>query len=161
MITARVLNYVLIALLGILVLLWIFWPTTRPDWPAPDKTDSVTVNHPIHITQTDPIKRFPPTTVYVYVPDTLARAKVEKQDIITDVSIQNGLIDVEKISPRGVGIKQEYHIPQLAGIRIDGQGMVVITDDKKARHKAWWQKVGRRALLVGTFVGGIFIGTHL
>lgn len=148
-------KYIPWLLLVVGLIAWFFWPSPTIVHEL-GRIDTVRVDK---VLPRDTIMiPSAPEIVYIYKEaDTAARAKAEKGDILTAVNVSRNLVTVDKLTPRGIGIRQEYTLPELAAVRIDGQGNTEITPDKKARRRKFWRKVE----VIGVGIAGIFIGTKI
>lgn len=148
----RYLPWILLVIGGLLV--WYFWPTPTVV-QSEGRIDTVYINK---VLPRDTVMiPSAPQIVRIYLPDTAARAKAEKGDIVTAVNVSRNLVTVEKLDPRGIGIRQEYHLPELAAVRIDGNGQAQITPDRKAKRQKFWRKMA----VIGSGVGGLIVGLAL
>jgi hypothetical protein len=141
-----------------LVLLLMWWFPRQTAGVDSVRIDTVYVDKPMPVLRIDTVEIDKPYKVTIYIPDTAARKQAESQDIITSVEIDNGLLSLSKLTPTGLGIKQEYHLPELSAIQIDGKGNTVIVEDKKLKKKQRWQKIKRTAVIVGVGLMGLVIG---
>jgi len=123
--------------------------------------DTVYVNKPYKVVEIKTKDIEKPVKVYVYIRDTVLRREVEHQNIITAVDIKHkGLfnkmdfIQVDKITPKGLVLRNEYQLPPLREIKIDGKGDVEI---KKKRFPKLKKVVG--IVLIGA--AGFIIGKEV
>ena len=123
----------------------------------PGRIDTVYVGKPMPIAVIDTAAATKPAKVVVHTADTAARTKAEKQDIITAVEVNRNLVVVEKLDPRGIGIRQEYKLPELAAVKIDGNGQAQISPDRQAKRRKFLRKVGIVAAGAGGFVLGLVL----
>lgn len=117
------------------------------------KTDSIYTNRQYHLKVIPvPVK---PVKVLVYnKPDTVLRHQVEKDTIITGITIQKGILSVEKIDARGIVHIDSYPI-DLSNIRridIGNTGKVGITN--KPVFFQWLRKEAKWVIPVGCVLAG-------
>lgn len=158
--TDRKIIYALLAVIAAIILAWLLWPSP----PAPlgiTRIDTVFVSKPLPIQHIDSASITLPYRVLIYKKDSIARQQAEKQDIITYVAIERGVLIIDKLTPRGIGIREEHKLPELAKIEIDGTGKTSVIEDKRAKRKKWWRKAGHKAAVVGAAVAGVLVGSKL
>lgn len=149
-------QYVGWAVAGIILIVgYLFWPSPTIVHEL-GRIDTVYVDRVLKSTDTVMIPSRP-EVVTIYRVDTVARKKAEAGNIITAVRLSADILEVDKLTPRGVGISQAYHLPELSTVLIDGNGQAQIGVDKKARRRKFWRKVE----VIGVGIAGIFIGTKL
>ncbi|MES2731741.1 MAG: hypothetical protein V4714_08335 [Bacteroidota bacterium] len=136
--------------------------SNESQFPTVVRTDTNRVAEMAEPVRKVPIpERWQPATVWIYLPDTIARSKVEKGDIVTSTKFAGGRLVVEKISPIGISTKAEYKVPELAAVWVDVEGNVNIVEDKKAKRREWWRKSGNKVLIGAALVGGFVLGTTI
>jgi hypothetical protein len=130
-------------------------------------------NSKVHVTDTIPVKRIEhikvysqdeqkPIQVFVQVHiDSSYRKQVEKQTIVTDEKIENNKLDVTTIDTAGKVQEKVYDINNNSDIKMDNQGNVEITVDKKKVQKERIKKVLNTAKDIGIVILGVMIGKVL
>jgi hypothetical protein len=123
--------------------------------------DTVFVNKPYKVIeiQKEFIER--PVKVYVYKRDTVFRKEIEKSDIILGVDVKRKnifssmeTIKIDKISPEGIIMSNEYQEPAMREIKIDELGNMQV---KKKR----FTKLKRIAGIVIVGAAGFIIGKEV
>ena len=127
------------------------------------KPDTVRIRQRIHDT-VRLIKReyrYLPAKVRVYEkPDTLRRAVLEKDTIITGLTLSGTDLEVQTISPKGISLVADYKLPEasLITLTLDHKGNLEVQPDMKAIRKKLrrerWRRVGNWALMAGAFALG-------
>ncbi len=163
--------YVFILLLGLAVGLTLahFYMNVRLNqtkaelaaaYTKPAKTDTVVV-HRIYRDTVRVVVRSRPKTVFVYSrPDTLRRQRLEHDTLIAGVRINSESLEVERLTPRGISLVDNYQlasIPVVVGIQHGGQVEIVVDKAQLSREKRRrrWKRVGMAACFaVGLVVGG-------
>ena len=121
------------------------------------KTDTVYIQH--H--HTDTVRILVPTvatTRFIYLADTLRRQRLERGTLVAGVAMQNSMLEIETISPKGITELATYPIPPHAKIDIDAMGYASVATDPQAAERAARKerraRRWRRTTLVATAIGG-------
>ena len=99
-----------------------------------------------------------PVKVYVYLKDTTLRKEAEQSDIITGVHLKrknlfssDELLTLDKITPKGIILRNEYITPKIGELRIDEKGNVEIKKKK-------FTKLKKAAAIILPLAAGFLIG---
>ena len=127
------------------------------------KPDTVRLKERIHDT-VRLIKRdyrYLPAKVRVYEkPDTIRRAALEKDTLITGITLSGTGLEVQTISPKGISLVADYKLPEasLITLTLDHKGNLEVQPDlaaiRKKKRRERWRKIGNWALIGGAFVLG-------
>ena len=121
------------------------------------KTDSVYTNRPYELKEIENIQK--PNKVVVYQVDTLIRNQVEKDTIITGVTITENQLSIEKITPKGLIFIDTYNLKfdDIKKVEINNKGQLQVINKKPLfrffkKQAKWVVPVG--LILVGVIIGG-------
>lgn len=121
----------------------LWFPSKRDYIYTPPKVDTVITKKPIAILKIKKDKIVLPKKVIVYKKDTTIRKKIEKETIITGITINRHIpilrrmdyIEVSKVDTLGLAFKDKYSISDFKEISIDNIGNVSISKRKKNIRK--------------------------
>ena len=123
--------------------------------------DTVFVKKPYKVTEVKTQYIEKPVKVYVYLKDTTLRKEAEQSDIITGVHLKrknlfssDELLMLDKITPKGIVLRNEYITPKIGELRIDEKGNVEIKKKK-------FTKLKKAAAIVLPLAAGILIGREV
>ena len=127
------------------------------------KPDTVRIKQRIHDT-VRMIKReyrYLPAKVRVYEkPDTLCRAALEKDTLITGLTLSGTDLEVQTISPKGISLVADYKLPEasLITLTLDHKGNLEVQPDlvaiRKKLRRERWRRIGNWVLMAGAFALG-------
>lgn len=145
---------------GVLLMFMLKGCDTTPDQQPIDKLltkkDSIFTNKPAeYVVVAAPLQ---PEKVYIYIRDTVYRKEAEKKDIITGITIRKNKINIQRITPEAIPIKNTTTLPiDLPTITIDQNGQLQVDEKylRKQRRKRTWRRVGNTAIAVGAFALGM------
>ena len=105
--------------------------------------------------------RYLPAKVRVYEkPDTIRLAALEKDTLITGITLSGTDLDVQTISPKGISLVADYKLPEasLITLTLDHKGNLEVQPDlaaiRKKLRRERWRKISNWALIGGAFVLG-------
>lgn len=123
--------------------------------------DTFFVKKPYKVTEIKTQYIEKPIKVYVYLKDTTLRKEVEQSDIITGVHLKrknlfssDELLTLDKITPKGIVLRNEYITPKIGELRIDEKGNVEIKKKKFTKFK-------RAAAIILPLAAGFIIGREV
>ena len=123
--------------------------------------DTVYVPKPYKVVEIKPQYIEKPVKVYVYLKDTTLRKEAEQSDIITGVHLKrknlfssDELLTLDKITPKGIVLRNEYITPKIGELRIDEKGNVEIKKKK-------FTKLKKAAAIVLPLAAGFLIGREV
>ncbi len=91
-----------------------------------------------------------PVKVYVYQTDTIYRAALEKDTLITFIAISPKTAEIHTITPKGEPNLAIYPVDDFTHLNINQKGRV-----QTKKKKRLWRNLER----IGIFVCGLWIGT--
>jgi hypothetical protein len=109
-------------------------------------------------------KRFRPTRIDVFKPDTVRRKRLETDTIVSGIVLKNGLINVQTLTPDGIQLSKQFETPplQFSKIEIDAGGNLAISVDssaiRKEERKRRWQRIKQGALVTAVVVVVFAVG---
>ncbi len=109
-------------------------------------------------------KRFRPTRIDVFKPDTTRRKRLETDTIVSGIVLKNGLINVQTVTPDGIQLTKQFETPplQFSKIEIDAEGNLAIGVDsvsiKKEERRRRWQRIKQGALVTAVAVVVFAVG---
>lgn len=100
------------------------------------------------------VKNKVPKAIYTFKKDTLLRDSVEKKDIITFIRYdpKKKLLQIEKITPSGLPVLNDFTIKDLQDFQIDGTGTLSTTKKKKKRKGLKIAAATAGVLLTGVLI---------
>ena len=123
--------------------------------------DTVFVKKPYKVTEIKTQYVEKPVKVYVYLKDTTLRKEAEQSDIITGVHLKrknlfssDELLTLDKITPKGIVLRNEYITPKIGELRIDEKGNVEIKKKK-------FTKLKKAAAIILPIAAGFVIGREI
>jgi len=123
--------------------------------------DTVFVKKPYKVTEIKTQYIEKPVKVYVYLKDTTLRKEAEQSDIITGVHFKrknlfssDDILTLDKITPKGIVLRNEYITPKIGELRIDEKGNVEIKKKK-------FTKLKKAAAIILPLAAGFLIGREV
>jgi len=123
--------------------------------------DTIFVKKPYKVTEIKTQYIEKPVKVYVYLKDTSLRKEVEQSDIITGVHLKrknlfssDELLTLDKITPKGIVLRNEYLTPTIRELRIDEKGNVEIKRKK-------FTKLKKAVAIILPLAAGFLIGKEV
>ena len=123
--------------------------------------DTVFVKKPYKVTEIKTQYVEKPVKVYVYLKDTTLRKEAEQSNIITGVHLKrknlfssDELLTLDKITPKGIVLRNEYITPKIGELRIDEKGNVEIKKKK-------FTKLKKAAAIILPIAAGFVIGREI
>ena len=107
-----------------------------------------------------PVKSEPVKLTVYEAPDTIRRAALQTDTLITGIKTEGDMIEVQTMTPQGENRVAEYKLPEPADFTLtaDHKGNLLITPDekelKRKKRRERWRKIGNWALIVVAFVAG-------
>ena len=131
--------------------------------PEPDTVRKKEFIHDtVHLVKT--VYRFKPSKVVVYEkPDTLRRAAIAADTLISGLELSGNCLEIQTISPAGISSVADFKLPEptMLHLTIDHKGNLEVLPDwkaiRKANRKARWRKVGNWCLMSGAFMVGVVV----
>ncbi len=112
-------------------------------------TDTIYVDSPYEVEVIKEVEK--PVKVYVYQTDTNYRKQLEKDTLVTFVSITPKVAEVHTLTPKGEPNLAIYPIEDFTHLNINHKGKV-----KTKKKKRFWRNLER----IGIFIGGLWIGSR-
>ena len=110
------------------------------------------------------VYRFKPSKVVVYEkPDTLRRAAIAADTLISGLELSGNCLEIQTISPLGISTVADFKLPEPAMLHltIDHKGNLEVQPDWKAirrlERRKKWRKVGNWVLMAGAFAVGVLV----
>lgn len=109
-------------------------------------------------------KRFRPSRIDVFKPDTVRRKRLETDTIVSGIILKNGLINVQTLTPNGIQLSKQFETPplQFSKIEIDAGGNLAISIDssaiRKEERRRRWQRIKQGALVTAVAVVVFAVG---
>ena len=131
-----------LALLVVISSFFWFGRCSTPPAQIIQRTD--TIRYQVVYTDTVVVERQSATTpryVYVYLPDTVRRKRIEKDTLIAGIRIRPNKLDVERMTPKGEVYVERYPLESIPHIDITPTGIVAISNTrppKKPKRLLWF-----------------------
>ncbi len=106
-------------------------------------------------------ERIKPYPVYIYLPDTARRKKLEKETIINSIQAKGNDLIIQTINPKGIIFENDYKLPDpMPPLKIDANGNMAIDkkQDRKEKRKIVWKKIKKTTTMVGVVLIAFVIG---
>ncbi len=110
-------------------------------------TDTIYIDKPYKVEVIKEVEK--PVKVYVYQTDTIYRKQLEKDTLISFVTISPKTAEIHTLTPTGKPSITYYPIQDYTHLNINHKGKI-----KTKKKKQLWRNFER----VGIFVGGLWLG---
>ena len=117
--------------------------------------DTVYIDKPYKVIEIKEVEVYKPYRVEVYPKDTTYRKALERDTLITAVSLTPDKAHVHTITPNGSPRIASYDLPSYQELTFSTKGKLKINAKKDKRKKNW-----HKAQKVFFFLAGIFIGVQ-
>ncbi len=154
---------IIIVAMLLLFLAWLLGRCSRKPVILTERlpNDTVYIPKPYPKIEVQIKERIKPYPVYIYLPDTARRKKLEKETIINSIQTKGNDLIIQTINSKGIIFENDYKLPDpMPPIKIDANGNMAIDkkQDRKEKRKIVWKKIKKTTTMVGVVLIAFVVG---